>query len=230
MAERFVDLNYSIADGDRSRRVVGVGCKDGVFYVLDATDGAIIHHTPKYTAPPANPPDPAPDPATIALPSPAGGIQTGCAFDGHAVYTNGFDQIRSGTLATPGMLAMHPPTAGRVVCLAPDARRESWRHERPTFTVTNRRDASQQFYDVGDAIASGVAVAGGVVFFTGVISKQLVALSAEDGRVLTELEVGPVWSGPSVSRGRVYVGTGMYGIVDEELIRRFGEPFFPVQD
>jgi hypothetical protein len=26
--------------------------------------------------------------------------------------------------------------------------------------------------------------------------------------VLKEIDLGPVWSGPSVSRGRVYVGTG----------------------
>ncbi len=221
---------YSIEQEGRTRRVVGVGSKDGVFYVLDATDGEVIHHTPKYTAPPANPPDPAPDPRTIALPSPAGGIQTGCAFDGTAVYTNGLDQIRSATLTTRGILAMHPPTGGRVVCLSPDTLNESWRHERPTFTVTSRLDPSKTYHEVGDPVASGVAVAGGVVFFTGVVSKKLVALGATDGRVLKELDVGPVWSGPSVSRGRVYVGTGMYGIIDEEVFRRFVDPFFAVQE
>ena len=34
------------------------------------------------------------------------------------------------------------------------------------------------------------------------------ALDAVSGSVLRELDLGPVWSGPSVSRGRVYVGTG----------------------
>ena len=34
------------------------------------------------------------------------------------------------------------------------------------------------------------------------------ALDAGNGTVLKEIELGPVWSGPSVSRGRVYVGTG----------------------
>ena len=28
------------------------------------------------------------------------------------------------------------------------------------------------------------------------------------GAALKEIKLGPVWSGPSVSRGRVYVGTG----------------------
>ncbi|MHC4428406.1 MAG: outer membrane protein assembly factor BamB family protein [Planctomycetota bacterium] len=221
---------YSIADGGRTRRVVGVGSKDGAFYVLDAATGEVINHTPVYSEPPSHPPDPPPDPRTIALPSPAGGIQTGCAVDGNAVYTNALDQIRSGTPERPSIFEDHPPTGGRVVSLSLDARSEKWRHERPTFTVTHRLDSSKTFHDVGDPVASGVAVAGGVVYFTGVISKNLVALSARDGQVLKVLDVGPVWSGPSVSRGRVYVGTGMYGIIDDEVIRRFVSPFFGTQD
>ena len=47
-----------------------------------------------------------------------------------------------------------------------------------------------------------------MVYFTTVASGRLVALDAETGTVLKEIPLGPVWSGPSVSRGRVYVGTG----------------------
>ena len=64
------------------------------------------------------------------------------------------------------------------------------------------------FSDVGDPVASGLAVANGVVYFTTVASGKLVALDTETGRLLKEIEIGPVWSGPSVSRGRVYIGTG----------------------
>ena len=64
------------------------------------------------------------------------------------------------------------------------------------------------FTDVGDPVASGIAVANGVVYFTTVASGKLVALDAATGQVLKEIDLGPVWSGPSVSRGRVYVGTG----------------------
>ncbi len=39
-------------------------------------------------------------------------------------------------------------------------------------------------------------------------SGKLVALDSANGKLLKEIELGPVWSGPSVSRGRVYVGTG----------------------
>ena len=64
------------------------------------------------------------------------------------------------------------------------------------------------YTDVGDPVASGIAVANGVVYFTTVASGKLVALDAATGKVLKEIDLGPVWSGPSVSRGRVYVGTG----------------------
>jgi outer membrane protein assembly factor BamB len=53
-----------------------------------------------------------------------------------------------------------------------------------------------------------VAVANGVVYFTTTVSKKLVVLDAGSGELLKEIELGAVWSGPSVSRGRVYAGTG----------------------
>jgi hypothetical protein len=34
------------------------------------------------------------------------------------------------------------------------------------------------------------------------------SLEATSGAVLKELDLGPVWSGPWVSRGRVYAGSG----------------------
>lgn len=40
------------------------------------------------------------------------------------------------------------------------------------------------------------------------MSNNLVALDTANGKVLKEIRLGPVWCGPSVSRGRVYVGTG----------------------
>jgi outer membrane protein assembly factor BamB len=78
------------------------------------------------------------------------------------------------------------------------------------------------YTNVGDPVASGVAVANGVVYFTTVASNKLVALDAATGKVLREIGLGPVWSGPSVSRGRVYVGTGnvLFNRVDTEA-------FFP---
>lgn len=57
-------------------------------------------------------------------------------------------------------------------------------------------------------VASGIAVANGVVYFTTLMSSKLVALDASTGEKLSEIQMPPVWSGPAVSRGHVYVGTG----------------------
>jgi outer membrane protein assembly factor BamB len=62
--------------------------------------------------------------------------------------------------------------------------------------------------DVGDVVGSGIAVGNGVIYFTAVGSGTLIALDAASGKVLKEISLGPVWSGPSLSRGRVYVGGG----------------------
>lgn len=211
-AGRFLDQSigdtpkvYSIPGSRAPTRVVGVGCKNGGFYVLQATDGTILRHTPVYTGKPVYPPEPTPDPRTLALPGPLGGLQTGCATDGKNVYTNGLDMITIGTQeSSRGGLA--PPSGGRVTSISLDTKEERWRHERPKVPAP---PAAQLFFrESGDPVASGIAVANGVVYFTTVVSKKLVALDASTGERLKEIDLGPVWSGPSVSRGRVYVGTG----------------------
>jgi outer membrane protein assembly factor BamB len=80
------------------------------------------------------------------------------------------------------------------------------------------------YRDVGDVVASGIAVGNGVAYFTAVASGKLVALDAATGRVLKEIELGPVFAGPSLSRGRVYVGGGntLFNPDDSEC-------FFPKQ-
>jgi polyvinyl alcohol dehydrogenase (cytochrome) len=198
---------YTVAIGGKPTKVVGVGCKNGGFYVLAATDGRILDQTPVYQGPPAYPPSPAPDPRTLALPGVIGGLQTGCATDGKTVFTNGIDASRLAA-AEAQFSAAVPPTAGRVVALSLDLRNERWRHERPKLASLGGPSPKTIYTDVGDPVASGVAVANGVVFFTTVASGKLVALDAAKGSLLKEIDLGPVWSGPSVSRGRVYVGTG----------------------
>jgi outer membrane protein assembly factor BamB len=95
-----------------------------------------------------------------------------------------------------------------VVALSLNTKTERWRHERPKVASLGGPPPKPVFKDVGDPVASGVAVANGVVYFTTTASNQFVALDAATGAVLKEIALGPVWSGPSVSRGRVYVGTG----------------------
>ncbi|HEY7314647.1 MAG TPA: PQQ-binding-like beta-propeller repeat protein [Gemmataceae bacterium] len=198
---------YTITVDGNPTKVVGVGCKNGGFYVLRAADGKMLQHTPIYTGPPTYPLTPKPDPRMLALPGPLGGLQTGCATDGERIFTNGLDALRLGTQAKPEESAV-PPTGGRVVAISLDTRKERWRHERPKVASLGGPKPKPVYRDVGDPVASGVAVANGVVYFTTVASGKLVALDAATGSVLKEIDLGPVWSGPSVSRGRVYVGTG----------------------
>jgi polyvinyl alcohol dehydrogenase (cytochrome) len=196
---------YTIPVDGKPTKVVGAGCKNGGFYVLRADDGRVVEHTPVYAGPPTYPLSPKPDPRTVALPGIIGGLQTGCATDGRTIFTNGIDCIQMGTQEKRDVV---PPTAGRVVALSLDTRTERWRHERPKIATIGGPKPKPVYTDVGDPVASGIAVANGVVYFTTVASGKLLALDAATGAVLREIDLGPVWSGPSVSRGRVYVGTG----------------------
>jgi outer membrane protein assembly factor BamB len=198
---------YTITVDGKPTKVVGAGCKNGGFYVLRAADGQMVAHTPVYTGPPTYPPSPTPDKRTLALPGVAGGLQTGCATDGQTVFTNGMDSNRMVNQEKQSDGAL-PPTGGRVVAISADTRTEHWRHERPKVASLGGPPPKPVYKDVGDPVASGIAVANGVVYFTTVASGKLVVLDATAGALLKEFDLGPVWSGPSVSRGRVYVGTG----------------------
>ncbi len=198
---------YTITLDGQPVKVVGVGCKNGGFYVLRAADGHLVDHTPIYSGPPSYPLSPTPDRRMLALPSCVGGLQTGCATDGTTIFTNGIDALHLMVSERPVNGGV-PPTGGRVVAISLDTKTERWRHERPKVASLGGPPPKPVFNDVGDPVASGIAVANGVVYFTTVASGKLVALDAVTGSVLKELDLGPVWSGPSVSRGRVYVGTG----------------------
>ncbi|MGL4552764.1 MAG: PQQ-binding-like beta-propeller repeat protein [Gemmataceae bacterium] len=213
---------YTIDVAGRPTRAVGAGCKNGVFYVMDAATGKVLHHTPRHAGPPSR--DARPEGRTLALPGAAGGLQTGCATDGKAVFTNGMDMPLLGVSMDPNE-RFHPPTGGRVVSIGLDARTEHWRHERPRVKAVGGTKERPAFTDVGDPVASGVALANGVAYFTTAVSNKLVALDTADGRVLKEVALGPVWCGPSVSRGRVYVGSGnlLFSPLDGK------DAFFPKQ-
>lgn len=192
-------------DGE-ARKVVGVGCKNGGFYLLRADNGAMVRHTPLYTGPPTEPPAKH-DPRVLALPGVIGGLQSGCATDGKTIFTNGVDAVRLGTLSSP-FLPGQVPTGGRVTATSVDLAVERWRHERPKIAEMGGTPGKPMYRDVGDVVASGIAVGNGVAYFTAVGSGKLLALDAATGAVLKEIDLGPVFSGPSLSRGRVYVGGG----------------------
>jgi polyvinyl alcohol dehydrogenase (cytochrome) len=197
---------FTIALDGKPTKVVGAGCKNGGFYVLRADSGKIVKHTPIYTGPPTEPPAPH-DARVLALPSPIGGLQTGCATDGQTIFTNGIDAVRLTTQAarfSPGAV----PTGGRVTATSVDLAVERWRHERAKVRVTAGTPEKPVQYDRGDIVGSGIAVGNGVAYFTAAGSCKLVALDTATGALLREIEIGPVFCGPSLSRGRVYVGGG----------------------
>jgi outer membrane protein assembly factor BamB len=187
-------------------KVVGAGCKNGGFYILRADNGKLVKHTPVYTGPPTHPPAKH-DPRVLALPSPMGGLQTGCATDGRTIFTNGIDAMRLATQALPS-LSGQVPTGGRVTATSLDLATEHWRHERPKIPEMGGKPGAPMYRDVGDVVASGIALGNGVAYFTAVGSGKLIILDAATGAVLKEIPLGPVWAGPSLSRGRVYVGGG----------------------
>ncbi len=188
-------------------KVVGAGCKNGGVYVFRAENGELLAHTPLYLGPPSYPLTPTPDPRVLALPSAIGGLQSGCATDGASIFTNGIDTVRFGSQATPAASGS-PPTGGRVTAVSADLSQELWRHERPKVEKIGGPAPKPAYTNVGDPVASGIAIANGVAYFTTVASGKLVAVNAKSGELIKEIYLGPVWSGPSVSRGRVYVGTG----------------------
>jgi outer membrane protein assembly factor BamB len=197
---------FSVAVDGRPTRVVGAGCKNGGFYILRADNGKIVRHTPLYTGKPTHPPEKH-DRRVLALPGPVGGLQTGCATDGKTIYTNGIDAIRLATQASP-LSRAQLPTGGRVTATSVDLATERWRHERPKIPAMGGTPEKPMHKDVGDIVGSGIAVGNGVAYFTAVGSGKLIALDTASGKVLKEIRIGPVWAGPSLSRGRVYVGGG----------------------
>ena len=200
---------YTIQVDGQPTPVVGVGCKNGGYYVMDQRDGRILHHTPLYREPPND--DPRPEPRVLALPGALGGLQTGCATDGQRVYTNGIDNF-------PGLKRFSIPTGGRVTAISLDSTEEFWRHERPKIPWMGGTAEKPALTNVGDPVLAGISLAGGLAFFSTVSSNQLVCLDTETGQVLKEIPIGPVLSSPAISHGKVYVGTGN---------TLFGSAFFP---
>jgi len=192
-------------DGE-SIKVVGAGCKNGGFYLLRADNGQHLKHTPIYAGPPTYPPAKH-DPRVLALPSSIGGLQSGCATDGRSVFTNGIDAVRLCTQESP-LASNQIPTGGRVTATSVDLATELWRHERPKIPEMGGTPGKPMYRDVGDIVGSGIAVGNGVAYFTAVGSGMLIALDAATGAVLKEIALGPVFAGPSLSRGRLYVGGG----------------------
>jgi polyvinyl alcohol dehydrogenase (cytochrome) len=121
-----------------------------------------------------------------------GGLFADSAFADGVAFTNGSNW--PDPFGSP-----NPPIAGVISAIAGDGSSELWRFETP-----------------GSPNLSGVAVANGVLYFQSMTS-GLYALNASNGDLLAQVDINmcdgssPVCgqtSGPAVSRGQVYVGTG----------------------
>lgn len=110
-----------------------------------------------------------------------GGLFADTAVANGIVYANGINW------PVPGAA---PPIAGDLIAMSGDGQ-ELWR-----FTTPYSPDLA------------GVAVANSVVYFTSSYSGKLFALNASTGASLAQVAIGISDSGPAVSRGQVYVGTG----------------------
>jgi polyvinyl alcohol dehydrogenase (cytochrome) len=110
-----------------------------------------------------------------------GGLFSDSAFDAGRIFVNG----HSWTNTSAG------PEHADVIAVSADGASELWR-----FTLP------------GSANLAGVAVANGVVYFASAFTGRVYALRADTGAQLAAVPIGISMSGPSVSQGRVYIGTG----------------------
>ena len=95
--------------------------------------------------------------------------------------------------------------AGESLRSASDTRSERWRHERPKVPSLGGPPPKAVYTDVGDPVASGIAVANGVVYFTAVASGKLVALDAATWRRAQGDRPRPGLVGPvGLSRPRLH--------------------------
>jgi polyvinyl alcohol dehydrogenase (cytochrome) len=111
------------------------------------------------------------------------GLFADSAIANDIVFVNGEDCTASNNPLAP---------TGVVAALSPNASAKLWKvefSEGPVF--------------------SGLAVANGVVYFqVSNVPGFVYAVDAESGKILAQLQVSGGISGPAVSRGQVYVGTG----------------------
>src|SRR5262249_31041100 len=121
-------------------------------------------------------------PIQLAPSGTIGGLFADAAYANGVVYANAVDW--------PGLLAGAPPNRGILSAVAADGSHELWHFDTP-FSPN----------------ISGVAVANGVVYFQSMFG-EFYALDAQTGTVLAQVFTGGESSGPAVSRGQIYLGTG----------------------
>src|SRR5262245_4688392 len=137
------------------------------------------------------------DPIQLAPSGTVGGLFVDSAYAKGVVYANGTDWPAP-------LFGTDPPNKGILSAVAADGSHELWRFETP-----------------GSPNISGVAVANGVVYFQSLFG-EFYALNADNGAMLTHLTTGGLSSGPAISRGQIYLGTG-----DATFTFLSGQPLSP---
>jgi polyvinyl alcohol dehydrogenase (cytochrome) len=146
-----------------ARTLVGAGQKSGVFHVLDANTGRVVHHI------------------RAAPPGGLGGLFADSAVAGSKLYANGTDW--------PYVYTGGKPLGGNLSAISGDGSRILW-----TFKTAKPN-------------LSGVAVANAAVYFQS-LDGFLYVLGTRTGKLLKRIRTSGQFSGPAISRGRVYLGTG----------------------
>jgi polyvinyl alcohol dehydrogenase (cytochrome) len=169
---------FDIKVGNRNRTVVGVGEKSGVYVVLDARTGEFVWNT------------------LVGPGGDQGGFEWGTAYDGDRIYTQITNQGN-----TPYQLTQNGVTSGPFVTGG------SWSALDP--------DTGKIIWQTGDPVGAydlaPVTSANGVVYASSMApsGNEMYALDAATGHILWSFGVGSsVNSGPAVSNGAVYWGTG----------------------
>jgi polyvinyl alcohol dehydrogenase (cytochrome) len=122
-------------------------------------------------------------PIQVAPSGTVGGLFADSAYADGVNYANGNEWL--------DIFKGNPPKRGILSAIAADGSHELWQFDTP-FSPN----------------LSGVAVANGVVYFQSSFDGTLFALDAKTGTVLAHVVTGGQSSGPAVSRGQVYLGTG----------------------
>jgi polyvinyl alcohol dehydrogenase (cytochrome) len=122
-------------------------------------------------------------PIQMAPSGTVGGLFADSAYANGVNFANGTDW--------PGLLSGKPPNRGILSAISADGSHELWHFDTP-----------------GSPNISGVAVANGVVYFQSMLDGTFYALDATTGQLLASVVTGGESSGPAISRGQIYLGTG----------------------
>ncbi len=189
----FADSPHLYFLGDR--KVVGAGQKDGRFHVVDAATGESIAST-----------------TVVRQFSSLGGLQIGGAVMPEGVIQHGMDRLSDEIIdPTVNPFAFN----GVITARSHDGTQQLWRRELPSSPTVGPVAGANGLVFVQNPVAEDSA--------TQPAAWSLLALDARSGATLKTLKFpGRAVAGPSISRGRVYVGFGNGALLELGRIQQGG--------